>query len=76
MVNPPIMMCAIPNICVSIQKTVEYINRKGIRTFFLLLDLYADKYVFMIFCQRNYLILDHVDKMPGKLPQLYISMTK
>ncbi|MGR2913077.1 hypothetical protein [Acidithiobacillus ferrivorans] len=57
-------------------KTVEDINRKGIRTFCLLLDLYADEYVLMIFRQLNYLVLDHVDKMPGKLPQLYISMTK
>ncbi len=55
---------------------VEDINRKGIRTFCLLLDLYADEYVLMIFRQLNYLVLDHVDKMPGKLPQLYISMTK
>ena len=70
------MMCTIPNICASIQKTVEDINRKGIRMLCLLLDLYADEYLFRTFGQRNYLVLDHVDKIPGKLPQLYISMTK
>lgn len=70
------MMGAIPNICASIQKTVEDLNHKRIRTFCLLLDLYADEYVFRIFGQGNYLVLDHVDKLPGKLPQLYISMTK
>ena len=37
---------------------------------------HAGEYVFRTFSQRNYLILDHIDKMPGKLPQLYISMTK
>ncbi|MBE7563339.1 VWA domain-containing protein [Acidithiobacillus sp. HP-6] len=58
------------------KKAVEELNRKGIRTFCLSLDPYADEYVSRIFGQRNYLVLDHVDKLPEKLPQLYISMTK
>lgn len=58
------------------KKAVEELSRKGIRTFCLSLDPDADDYVARIFGQRNYLVLDHVDKLPEKLPQLYISMTK
>ncbi|MHB1321511.1 MAG: hypothetical protein ACYCY0_08085 [Acidithiobacillus ferrivorans] len=57
-------------------KTVEDINRKGIRTFCLLLDIYADEYELRVFRQLNYLVLAHADKKPWKLPQLYIFMTK
>ena len=58
------------------KRAVEELARKGIRTFCLSLDPYADEYVSRIFGQRNYLVLDHVDSLPQKLPQLYISMTK
>ncbi len=58
------------------KKAVEELARKGIRTFCLSLDPYADEYVSRIFGARNYLVLDHVDRLPEKLPQLYIAMTK
>ncbi len=58
------------------KKAVEELARKGIRTFCLSLDPYADEYVSRIFGARNYLVLDHVDRLPAKLPQLYIAMTK
>ncbi len=58
------------------KKAVEELARKGIRTFCLSLDPYADEYVSRIFGVRNYLVLDHVDRLPEKLPQLYIAMTK
>ncbi len=58
------------------KKAVEELARKGIRTFCLSLDPYADEYVSRIFGPRNYLVLDHVDRLPEKLPQLYIAMTK
>ncbi|XTI73303.1 nitric oxide reductase activation protein NorD [Acidithiobacillus sp. AC3] len=58
------------------KRAVEELARKGIRTFCLSLDPYADEYVSRIFGQRNYLVLDHVDSLPLKLPQLYVSMTK
>ncbi len=58
------------------KKAVEELARRGIRTFCLSLDPYADEYVSRIFGARNYLVLDHVDRLPEKLPQLYISMTR
>ncbi len=58
------------------KKAVEELARKGIRTFCLSLDPYADEYVSRIFGARNYLVMDHVDRLPEKLPQLYIAMTK
>ena len=58
------------------KKAVEELARKGIRTFCLSLDPYADEYVSRIFGARNYLVLDHVDRLPEKLPQLYLAMTK
>ncbi len=58
------------------KRAVEELARQGIRTFCLSLDPYADEYVSRIFGQRNYLVLDHVDSLPLKLPQLYLSMTK
>ncbi len=58
------------------KKAVEELARNGIRTFCLSLDPYADEYVSRIFGARNYVVLDHVDRLPEKLPQLYIAMTK
>ncbi len=58
------------------KKAVEELARKGVRTFCLSLDPYADEYVSRIFGARNYLVLDHVDRLPEKLPQLYLAMTK
>ncbi len=58
------------------KKAVEELTRKGVRTFCLSLDPYADEYVSRIFGARNYLVMDHVDRLPEKLPQLYIAMTK
>ncbi|MGC9238566.1 MAG: nitric oxide reductase activation protein NorD [Acidithiobacillus sp.] len=58
------------------KKAVEELGRRGIRTFCLSLDPYADEYVSRIFGARNYLVLDHVDRLPERLPQLYLAMTK
>lgn len=58
------------------KKAVEELARKNVRTFCLSLDPHADQYVSRIFGARNYLVLDHVDRLPEKLPQLYLAMTK
>ncbi|AIA54797.1 nitric oxide reductase activation protein NorD [Acidithiobacillus caldus] len=58
------------------KKAVEELARRGIRTFCLSLDPYADEYVSRIFGARNYLVLDHIDRLPERLPQLYLAMTK
>lgn len=58
------------------KKAVEELGRNGIRTFCLSLDPYADQYVSNIFGAKNYLVLDHVTRLPEKLPALYLSMTR
>ncbi|MGB5597646.1 MAG: VWA domain-containing protein, partial [Thiothrix litoralis] len=58
------------------KKAVEELGRNGIRTFCLSLDPYADQYVANIFGAKNYLVLDHVTRLPEKLPALYLSMTR
>lgn len=58
------------------KKAVEELMRKGIHTFCLTLDPYADEYVSRIFGAKNYLVLDHVARLPEKLPALYMSLTK
>ncbi len=58
------------------KKAVESLTRQGIRTFCLSLDPYADEYVSNIFGQKNYLVLDHVSRLPEKLPSLYLGLTR
>lgn len=58
------------------KKAVEDLNRQGVRTFCLSLDPYADDYVSNIFGQKNYLVLDHVSRLPEKLPSLYLGLTR
>ncbi len=58
------------------KKAVEELARAGITTFCLTIDPNADEYVSRIFGPRNYLILEHVARLPEKLPELYLSLTK
>jgi len=58
------------------KKAVEDVGRLGVTPFCLTLDPRADQYVARIFGQRNYLILDHVERLPERLPQLYAGLTK
>jgi len=58
------------------KKAVEDLARNGINTFCLTLDPHADQYVSRIFGAKNFLILDHVSRLPEKLPELYLSLTK
>ncbi len=58
------------------KKAVEELARQGITTFCLSLDPHADDYVSRIFGFRNYMVLDHVSRLPEKLPTLYMSLTR
>jgi len=58
------------------KRAVEEIAREGVNTFCLTLDPHADEYVSRIFGQQNFLVLDHVERLPEKLPELYLSLTK
>jgi nitric oxide reductase NorD protein len=57
------------------RKAVEELYAKGILTYCLTLDENADTYVKRIFGVNNYTIVDHVDRLPEKLPALFASLT-
>ncbi|MDH5326166.1 MAG: nitric oxide reductase activation protein NorD [Gammaproteobacteria bacterium] len=57
------------------KKAVEELYSKGVLTYCLTLDPHADAYVKRIFGANNYTIIDHVQRLPEKLPQLFASLT-
>jgi len=57
------------------RKAVEELYAKGILTYCLTLDPDADQYVKRIFGENNYTIIDHVQRLPEKLPTLFASLT-
>ncbi len=58
------------------KKAVEELYSKGVMTYCLTLDPNADNYVKRIFGTNNYTIIDHVQRLPEKLPTLFASLTK
>ena len=56
-------------------KAVQELDRQGIYTHCINLDPHADDYVQDIFGQR-YTVIDRVERLPEKLPQLFMSLTK
>ena len=57
------------------RKAVEELYAKGVLIYCLTLDPHADAYVKRIFGVNNYTIVDHVDRLPEKLPTLFASLT-
>lgn len=57
------------------KKAVEELSREGVRTFCLTLDPYADQYVSRIFGPNGYSVIDHVERLPERLPGLFASLT-
>lgn len=55
---------------------VEQARAVGITPFCLTLDPGADAYVARIFGPRGAMILDRVDRLPERLPQLYAALTR
>ena len=58
------------------KKAVEEAGRAGIVTYCMSLDPRADQYVSRIFGARNYMVVDHVERLPEKLPLLYAGLTR
>jgi hypothetical protein len=58
------------------KKAVEEAARHGVTTFCMSLDPRADQYVSRIFGQKNYMVVDHVERLPEKLPLLYAGLTR
>jgi len=57
------------------RKAVGELNQDGIYSYCINLDPKADEYVADIFGSQ-YTIIDHVDRLPEKLPEVFISLTK
>lgn len=58
------------------KKAVENAARCGVSTFCLNLDSQGDQYVSRIFGANRYLVLDHVERLPERLPLLYMGLTR
>ena len=56
-------------------KAVQELDQKGIFTYCINLDPKADEYVQDIFGQQ-YTVIDKVERLPEKLPQLFMALTK
>jgi len=57
------------------KQAVHELDRDGIYTYCINLDPKADEYVADIF-GRQYTIIDHIDRLPERLPELFIALTK
>lgn len=58
------------------RKAVEELSSKNIYTHCISLDKKADEYIGDIFGKNGYTVIDHVEKLPEKLPQLFMALTK
>jgi hypothetical protein len=58
------------------KKAVDELSRNGVTTYCLTLDPNADQYVSRIFGTNGYTIVDHVQRLPEKLPALFMGLTK
>ncbi len=58
------------------KKAVEEVAKYGVTPYCMSLDPRADQYVSRIFGARNYIVVDHVERLPEKLPILYAGLTR
>jgi nitric oxide reductase NorD protein len=57
------------------RKAVEELYTSGIMSYCLTLDPDADTYVKRIFGSNNYTVVDHVQRLPERLPVLFATLT-
>jgi nitric oxide reductase NorD protein len=57
------------------KKAVEELATAGVATYCLTLDPAADDYVSRIFGPNRYTVIDHVQRLPERLPQLFVGLT-
>jgi hypothetical protein len=57
------------------KKAVEDLAMQGVYTYCLTLDPDADRYVARIFGENNYSIVDHVERLPERLPAVFAALT-
>ncbi len=57
------------------KKAVEELATRGIHTYCLTLDPLADRYVARIFGDNRYSVVDHVERLPERLPSVFAAIT-
>jgi len=57
------------------RKAVEELRTHGVATFCLTLDPQADRYVERIFGPNGFTVVDRVERLPERLPQLFAELT-
>lgn len=55
---------------------VNELERQGITTYCITLDAQADSYVSDIFGASHYTVIDRLERLPEKLPQLFMALTR
>ena len=58
------------------KKAAEELATRGVMTFCLTLDLEIDDRVSRIFGAKNFMVVDHVNRLPERLPMLYAGLTR
>jgi nitric oxide reductase activation protein len=58
------------------KKAVEDLAMQGVHTRCLTLDPNADRYVARIFGENNYSIVDHVERLPERLPAVFAALRR
>ena len=58
------------------KKAVEELATRGVSTYCLTLDAHADEYVSRIFGVRGFTVVDHVQRLPEKLPSVFMGLTR
>ena len=57
------------------RKAVEDLAMQGVHTYCLTLDPDADRYVARIFGENAYSIVDNVERLPERLPNVFAALT-
>lgn len=57
------------------RQAVKEVDQQGIFTCCISLDPKADEYVGDIF-GRQFTVIDHIERLPERLPQLFMALTK
>ena len=70
-------MNAIRNTCVTTpKKAVEDLAMQGVYPDCLTLDPNADRHVARIFGENNYSTVDNVERLPERVPNVYVALTR
>ncbi|MFA7619911.1 MAG: VWA domain-containing protein [Thiohalomonadaceae bacterium] len=58
------------------KKAVEELAAKGVATYCITLDPAADTYVGEVFGAANFTVIDRIERLPERLPRLFMALTR